>query len=103
MPSYRLILNIGALRAGVRPETLLPAAREAVAAHALVEHAEVGIRRGAAELTVRFLADDPRAAHAVAEAALPAVAALAEVPTWRITHRLGSRWPVVLRSERHGG
>lgn len=98
MPSYRLILNVGALGQGVRADALLPAARAAVAEHALVEHAEVGIRAGAAELTVRFLADDPRAAHAVAEAALPGIRPLAEIPTWRITHRVGTRWPVLLRS-----
>ncbi|MBN0041732.1 hypothetical protein JN535_16340 [Cellulosimicrobium cellulans] len=92
MPSYRVTLAVGLLRPGVDPEAVLPAAAAAARALTTVEAYDVGVVRGEARVTVRFLADTDAAAHTVADAVEAGVRALAATSGGRLTRRWGARW-----------
>ena len=58
MPSYRVVLTVGALAPGVQPPDVLPTAADAARELVTVEAYDVGVVSGEARLTVRFTADD---------------------------------------------
>jgi len=92
MPSYRVVMSIGALQPGVRPDAVLPAAARAAAEHTTVEASDLAVVAGQARATVRFTADDNAAAltigrHVVAETRL-----VADPVTWQVTERVKGRW-----------
>ncbi|MBD5785103.1 hypothetical protein IF650_02815 [Cellulosimicrobium terreum] len=92
MPSYRVSLAVGLLRPGVDPESVLPAAAAAARARTTVEAHDVGVVRGEARITVRFLADTDATAHDVADAVEAGVRSLAATSGGRLTRRWGGRW-----------
>ena len=92
MPSYRVILAVGLLRPGADPEAVLPAAAAAASARTTVEAYDVGVVRGEARVTVRFLADGDEAAHDVAHAVEAGVRTFAATSGRRLTRRWGARW-----------
>lgn len=57
MPSYRVIVSVGALRAGVAPQAVEPAAAAAAAERTVVEASSVDVVAREARLTVRFVAE----------------------------------------------
>ncbi|WP_414172426.1 hypothetical protein [Clavibacter tessellarius] len=68
MPSYRIAMTVGALRAGADPSDVLPAAARVAAEHATLEANDIQVVRGEPRLTVRFTADDDAMAERVAGA-----------------------------------
>jgi len=96
VPSYRVILTVGALRPGTPPEDVVPAAAAAAGALAVVEASGVDVVRGEARITVRFTADDADVAAVVAERTVGGTGEVAEVLSWRLTERVGGRWRVLL-------
>jgi hypothetical protein len=92
VPSYRVTLAVGLLRPGADPEAVLPAAADAARTLTTVEAYDLGVVRGEARITVRFLADTDAAAHAVADAVEAGVRAHAATSDGRLTRRWGARW-----------
>jgi len=92
VPSYRVIVSVGALRAGVAPQDVEPAAAAAAAEWTVVEASSVDVVAREARLTVRFVAESVPEALAVAEHTLASVRAMAETTGWRLTERVGGRW-----------
>lgn len=92
MPSYRVIVSVGALRADVVPQAVEPTAVAAAAERTVVEASSVDVVAREARLTVRFVADSAREALGIAEHTVAAVEALAQVADWRLTERVGGRW-----------
>jgi hypothetical protein len=92
VPSYRVSLAVGILRPGVDPAVVLPAVADAARGLTTVEASDVGVVRGRARVTVRFVADDDAAAHRVADAVRDRVDALAATSDHRLTRRWGNRW-----------
>ena len=96
MPSYRVILTVGALRPGTPPEDVVPTAARSAAALAVVEASGVDVVAGEGRVTVRFTADDRNAAAAVARRTVAGTDTAAEVVSWRLTERVGGRWRALL-------
>lgn len=92
MPSYRVTMTIGALRPGVRPDAVLPAAARAAAERTTVEASDLAVVAGSARATVRFTADDGASALAIGEHVLAATRRVAEPVSWLVTERVGGRW-----------
>ncbi|PZR53362.1 hypothetical protein DNL40_07525 [Xylanimonas oleitrophica] len=92
MPSYRVTLAVGTLQPGADPAAVLPAAADAARELATVEAWDVGVVRGQARITVRFMADTDGDAHQVAEHVQDAVDRLADTWGTRVTRRWGNRW-----------
>jgi len=92
VPSYRVTLAVGLLRPGADPEAVLPAAAAAARALTTVEAYDVGVVRGEARVTVRFLADTDADAHRVADAVEAGVREHAATSGGRLTRRGGARW-----------
>lgn len=92
MPSYRVTLVVGLLRPGTDPADVLPAAVDAARRRAQVEASDVGVVRGEARITVRFLETDDAAARVVARDVAAHAGGLAEVGDPRVTRRWGARW-----------
>lgn len=92
VPSFRVILGIGALRPGVHPPTVLPVIAEAVAEVATVEASAVELVAGEPRVVIRFTADDPAHAVRIAEEADATAGAVAQVLNRRVTRRVGGRW-----------
>ncbi|MFH5824813.1 hypothetical protein [Georgenia sp. AZ-5] len=92
MPSYRVTVPVGNLRAGVAPEGVLPAAADAAGALMTVEARDVAIVRGEALVRVRFAADDDGDADHVAARVTAAVRRRATAGQARLECRAGSRW-----------
>lgn len=92
MPSYRVTLTVGMLRPGTDPAALLPAAADEAAEHTQVEASDVAVVAGEARITVRFLADDDRAASRIGHEVVMRVDELAELTKPRLTRRYGGRW-----------
>ena len=78
MPSFRVTIAIGALRPGIAPATVLPAAAAAAATLTTVEASDLAVVAGSARLIVRFTAEDRELAEQVAAHVLAVTAALAE-------------------------
>ena len=87
-----MIVAVGALRPGVAPTDVLPAAAAAAAELTVVEASSVDVVAREARLTVRFTADTVDEAIAVAQHAVDGIGALARVGHWRVTERVGGRW-----------
>ncbi|TDT63832.1 hypothetical protein [Frigoribacterium sp. PhB116] len=95
MPSYRVMLSVGSLRPGVRPDTLLPGAAASAAEHATVEANDIMMLRGEPQLVVRFTGTDDDFALGVGSAVESTVDRLAEVRGARVTRRDGGVWTLV--------
>ncbi len=100
MPSYRVTATVGALAPGVDPETILPTATDAGRELTTVEAWDVGVVRGQARITVRFLAEDNPAAFRVADHVCATTGALADIEGSAVTRRYGNRWYPIRRGER---
>ncbi len=92
MPSFRIEMTIGAVKPGVAPHAVLPAAAAAAAALTTVEASDLAVVAGSARATVRFSADDPTAALRIGHAVLGATRAMADPQSWRVTERVKGRW-----------
>jgi hypothetical protein len=92
MPSFRVIVPVGALRAGVRPADVLPAAAAAAAEHTVVEASSVDVVSGEARVTVRFTADTVDHAIFVGAHVADRVSGVAAIGSWRVTERVAGRW-----------
>jgi hypothetical protein len=92
MPSYRITVSVGVLRAGVAPASVLPTAAGAAREMTTVESSDLDVVAGEARLTVRFTAPDDDEATAVANRVRTAVGAVASVYNPRVTRRWGARW-----------
>jgi cysteine sulfinate desulfinase/cysteine desulfurase-like protein len=92
MPSFRVTIAVGALRRGVAPQSVLPAAAAAARGLTTLEASELTVVRGMPRITVRFTCDADAAAVSVAGEVVEATRRLAEVPTWQVTRRDGGRW-----------
>ncbi len=74
----------------------MPTAAAAAGAVAVVEASGLDVVRGEARITVRFTADDPGSAAAVADRTVEGAGEIAEVLSWRLTERHGGRWRMLL-------
>jgi len=92
VPSFRVIVSVGLLLAGVRPDAVVPAAAAAVAELAVVEASSLDVVAGEARVTVRFTADTVDDAIPVAEHAVERIQSLAHTGPWRLTERVAGRW-----------
>jgi len=92
MPSFRITLAVGALRAGVAPESVVPVAAGAASALTTVEASELAVVAGSARVIVRFTADDHAEAWRVGGEVRSATANVARVITAQVTERVKSRW-----------
>ena len=92
MPSYRVIMSIGALQPGVRPDAVLPAAARAAAERTTVEASDLAVVAGSARATVRFTADDAQAALSIGAHVVQETRMLAEPVSWQVTERVKGRW-----------
>ncbi|MFD2338900.1 hypothetical protein FGG90_04160 [Clavibacter tessellarius] len=92
MPSYRITMTVGALRAGADPSAVLPAAARVAAERATLEANDIQVVRGEPRLTVRFTADDDDMAERVAGTVRARTAELVDVPRASITRRDGGTW-----------
>ncbi len=92
MPSYRVIMAIGRLAWGVRPDEVEPRAADAAAGLTTLEASSVNLVGGQARITIRFSADEDGLALQIGEHVAACTAASAEVADWWITKGTGSRW-----------
>ena len=92
VPSYRVTLTIGALRAGVHPEQVLPAAAEAARERTTVEAWDLSVVRGEPRVSVRYTAQDDDQSVDLGRRVRATVSALADVGASRLDRRYGARW-----------
>lgn len=92
MPSFRVTVVIGALQPGVAPESVLPYAAEATAAHAVVEASDLTVVAGSARIVIRFTAEDAGLAWRVGRAVVDDLVVVAEPVSWAVTMSEGGRW-----------
>jgi hypothetical protein len=92
VPSFRVTVTVGELRTGVTADSVLPTATAAVAEVANVEAAEVGVRRGRAQLTIRFTGDDDETAVQLGAHVASVVDTVARVSEWSVTRRVRGDW-----------
>lgn len=92
VPSFRVIVSVGLLLPGVRPDAVVPAAAAAVAERTVVEASSLDVVAGDARVTVRFTADSVDDAIPVAEHAVERIQTLARTGPWRLTERVAGRW-----------
>lgn len=84
-------MTIGALKPGTVPQSVLPAAARAVRELTTVEASDLAVVSNSARVTVRYTAEDD-SARRIAEYAVEHTSVIAQVVTWRMTRREGSRW-----------
>ena len=92
VPSYRVLLVPGLLRAGTNPADVLPAAVDAAREHTTVEAGTVDVVGGQPRLTVRYEAADDLTAAQVGHAVVARAEEFVVVETSRVTRRYGARW-----------
>ena len=92
MPSFRITLIIGALRAGVAPDSVLPHLAAATAELTTVEASDLAVVAGSPRAIVRFTADDAAMALRVGERVLAAARGAVEPVSWQVTERVKARW-----------
>jgi hypothetical protein len=92
VPSFRVIVGVGLIRPGVRPDAVVPAIADAVAERTVVEASSLDVVSGEARVTVRFTADGVDDAIPIAEHAVARLREIAETGAWRLTERVGGRW-----------
>lgn len=85
-------MTIGALRAGVAPDSVLPAAAHAAGELTTVEASDLTVVSGSARIIVRFTADDPEAALRIGRHVLAATQTVAEPLASMVTERVKGRW-----------
>jgi len=88
-------MAVGALAPGAQPSAVLPAAAAAAAELVVVEASDVQVVSGQPRIVVRFTADDAEIADQVARHVASTTAAMAQVLSWQLTERAGSRWAAV--------
>lgn len=97
MPSHRVTLVVGVLRAGVNPATILPTAKAAALELAVVEAADLQVVSGQARIIIRFAADEGAIASQIGAHVASLVNDAAHVEKWTITERVKNLWvPVAL-------
>jgi hypothetical protein len=92
VPSFRVTVTVGELRAGATADSVLPTATAAVAEFANVEAADVGVRRGRAQLTIRFTGDDDDTAVQLGAHVASVVDTVVRVSEWSVTRRVRGNW-----------
>ena len=92
MPSFRVTMSIGALRPGIAPGAILPAAASAARELVIVEASDLAVVAGEARITVRFAADEGELAEQIAEHVVAVTGQLATVVRWQITKRVKGAW-----------
>jgi hypothetical protein len=92
MPSYRVIMSVGALQPGARPDAVLPAAARAAAELTTVEASDLAVVAGQARATVRYTADDSDLALAIGQHVVQQTRLVADPVTWQVTERVKGRW-----------
>lgn len=92
MPSYRVIMRVGLLRPGVRPEQVEPAAVGAARREAFVESSGLTLVRGRPRLTVRFTGEDDEQAKRIGRRVVQATGRLAQVEGAEVRLRRGGQW-----------
>ena len=97
MPDYRVTMTIGALRAGVAPAAVLPAAKAAAAELTMVEAADLTVVAGVARIVIRFESDDAELANQIADYVVTVTRDSVEVPLFAVTERSRGRWFSVRR------
>ncbi|QPZ37916.1 hypothetical protein [Paramicrobacterium chengjingii] len=95
MPSYRITLSPGTLRAGVTPGSVIPTMTDAAAELVTVEASDVQVVRGTPRIVVRYTCDDDELAEQVAAHAASVASTVVEVRGWFVTRRDGGRWKPV--------
>lgn len=85
-------MTVGALRPGVSPAQVEPAAAAGAAELTTVEASDVAVVAGEARLTVRFTADDAELAQQIARHTADVAGTFAQLPEWKLTERVGGRW-----------
>jgi hypothetical protein len=95
MPSYRVLLAVGSLRPGVRPDVLLPRAAASAAELTTVEANDIMMVRGEPQLVVRFTGADDEVALRIGAVVESTVGELADVLGGRVTRRDGGAWTLV--------
>ena len=95
MPSFRVVLTVGALHPGVDPSSILPRAAAAAREFTVVEAFDVGVVSGTARITVRFTADDGEIALQIGRHVADDLGACADITASTITERVGGRWYVI--------
>lgn len=97
MPSYRLILTVGALAPGVQPESVLPSAAEHLGGYANVESFDLRISRGVPQLVLRYTGEDRAVALDAALRGLQGIRGLVEVTRYEVLQRVHGRWEAITR------
>ena len=92
MPSYRVIMIVGTLELGVRPEEVLPTLTQAIADFTTVEASDIAVVAGSPRVTVRFTADTDEAAFLIAEQGIDGARVSAEPIAWQVTRQVQGRW-----------
>lgn len=86
---------MAALRPGVSPETVLPAAKAAAGELTMVEAADLTVVGGSARIVIRFESDDAELANQIAEHVVAITRQSVDVPVFTVTERVGGRWRTV--------
>jgi len=97
MPSYRVTLAMGAVRAGIDPSAILPGAASAARELTTVESSDIAVVAGQARIIVRYMAEDADVALQLGEHVARSVQQFATVAAYTVTERVGSRWQGVSR------
>ena len=92
MPSYRVTMTIGALRAGTEAQSVVPLAAQATRELTTVEASALTLVAGEPRVVVRYTADDGELATQIGSHTVAVTDTLAEVRAWNITQRAGGRW-----------
>ena len=88
-------MTIGAVRPGVSPATVLPAAKAAAAELTMVEAADLTVVAGSARIVIRFESDDAEIATQIAEHVVAMTRESVDVPVFTVTQRGKGRWVTV--------
>ena len=83
---------MGALRPGVPPAAVLPAAKAAAGELTMVEAADLTVVSGSARIVIRFESDDAELANQIAEHVVTTTRGSADVPRFSVTQRAKGRW-----------
>jgi hypothetical protein len=92
MPDFRVTMIIGALKPGVPPTAVLPAAKAAAGELTMVEASDLAVVSGKARVTIRFEADDGDLATQISEHVVAVTDTVADVDGYRVTERVRGRW-----------
>ena len=85
-------MTMGAVRAGVSPADVLPAAKAAAAELTMVEAADLTVVAGSARIIIRFESDDAELATQIAHHVVATTRRSVDVPVFTVTERARGRW-----------